>query len=242
MFQLLADESLWDSVRRRARGLGLGLTFQVFLMLALLGQTWLAAHFSTSSAADEPPAPAMRDVLTILAPPPGELLRVKSLAFRSGGKEATTPGAAVKLDESAEISFDADQSRQLVPVLTAFEGLIVFVPLLDRGHPRAAFRPDGSPAAVPSTLDHWVRIRLANPSWWPEVEALCSAADANGEMEAVAVFPPNYRAKLGAAIQARMAELKSSGRVVGVGLRLEAGRPAGVEIRAIRLAPPGQFS
>ena len=151
------------------------------------------------------------------------------------------PGTSLKIEDGTDIIFDADDTRQLLPVLAAFDGLIVFVPVLDRVHPEVAFRSDGSPAPLPATLDHWVRIRLPNPSWWPEIDALCSVANPQGTREAVAVFPPAYRSKLGVAVQTRMAELKSSGRIVGVSLRLEAGQPAGVVVRAITLAHPGQI-
>lgn len=235
MFRSDADDSGARGVRAAAVRFGFGLAFHLAAALALLGQAWLAALFASFSGAAEPPVPQTREVVTMLAPPPGEFTRTAAMKMPSA-RRAVAAGAAVKIDEGAAIAFDADDARQLVPVLTAFDGLIAFVPLLDRLHPRAAYRLDGSRVATPKTLDGWTRIRLANPSWWPEIDALCEAADAAGEMEAVAVFPPAYRLKLDAAIGARMAEMKSSGRVVAVGLRLEAGRPAGVDVRAIRLA------
>jgi hypothetical protein len=236
MFQLLADESGWRRIRRRAKEWGLGLGVHLTAMLTLAGQRWLFAILTAVATADQPPLPPARETFTILAPPPGKTMRSTALSFSGSLRESTPPGASVRIEDGTDIAFDADDSRQLLPVLKAFDGLIVFVPLLDRLHPQAAFRPDGSSAPLPGTLDHWVRIRLANPSWWPEVEALCSAANSDGSMEAVAVLPPVYRAKLGAAVQSRMAELRSAGRIVGVSLRLEAGHPAGVVVQSVRLA------
>jgi hypothetical protein len=241
MFQLLADESAGRGIYLRVRGMALGLAVHLTAILALAGQRWLVALLAAFSTVVPSPAPAANDILTILAPPPGKPAPARALSFRTGETEQMAPGAPLKIEDGTDIAFDADDTRQLLPVLAAFDGLIVFVPILDRVHPHAAFRPDGSPTALPATLDHWVRIRLPNPSWWPEIDALCSVANPDGTLEAVAVFPPAYRSKLGAAVQTRMAELKSSGRIVGGGLRLEAGRPAGVVVRAITLARLGQI-
>jgi hypothetical protein len=209
-----------------------------FSLLALFGERWLSAVVAAFSTVTPPPAPPVSTPMMILAPPPGDSTVRRVLSFKNVTVEKTSPGAPVRVADSTDIAFDADDSRQLLPVLQANDGLIVFVSLLDREHPKTAFRPDGSRAPPPSTLEHWVRIRLANPSWWPEVDRLCAVANGDGEMEAMAVFPPSYRSRLGAVIQARVNELKSPGRVVmGVGLRLEAGRPAGVVVRAITFRP-----
>lgn len=241
MFQLLADEPSWRGIYRRARGFSLGLAVQLTAVLALIGHQWLLTLLAAFSTASQPPFPPARDTLTILAPPPGKPLPSQALSFQNDMREKIAPGTSLRIEDGTNIAFDADDTRQLVPVLASFDGLIVFVSVLDRVHPKAAFRPDGTPAPVPATLDHWVRIRLPNTSWWPEVEALCSVANPDGDMEAVAVFPPAYRSRLGAAVDARMTELKSSGHVVAVGLRLEAGRPAGVVVRAVTVAHAGQI-
>ena len=233
MFQLLADEP----APHRVRGLSLSVAVHLF-SFALVSQRWLLALVAALSTVTPPPLPPASTSLTILTPPPGKPMTGSTRSFQTRVVDNVTPGAPLRIADGTDIAFDADDTRQLLPVLQAYGGLIVFVPVLDRTHPQAAFRPDGSAAAVPATLDHWVRIRLPNTSWWPEVERLCSAANADGTLEAMAVFPPSYRASLGAVIQTRMTELKSSGRVVvGVGLRLEAGRPAGVVVRAITFAP-----
>jgi len=221
--------------------LGLSLIVHLTLLLALVGPRWLIAVLAVFSTVAPPPLPSTPYTLTILTPPPGKPLPSGAVCFQAGACEKMTPGVPLKIADSADIVFDADDTRQLVPVLKAYGGLIVFVPLLHRASPKAAFWPDGSRAAVPATLDHWVRIRLSNPSYWPEVGRLCAIANSDGLMEAVAAFPPEYRSQLGAAVQSRMIELKSSGHVVGVGLRLEAGRPAGVAIRAITLASTRQI-
>jgi hypothetical protein len=241
MFPLLADESGWPGTYRRIRGMGLGLTVQLAVILAWACQQWLVALFAIVPTSAQPPMPP-NQTLTILAPAPGKPLRTGALSLRTATAEQAAPGALPKIEDGTDIAFDADQTRQLIPVLTAFGGLIVFVPILDRVHPQAAFRPDGARAPVPATLDHWVRIRLSNPSWWPEIDALSSIANPDGTLEVVAVFPPAYRAALSAAVQTKMAELKASGRIIGVGLRLEAGRPAGVVVRAVTLARAGQIS
>ena len=241
MFQLLADESGWSGICRRIRGLGLGLAMQLAAILTWMCQQWLVAIWAAISTSAQPPIPP-NQTLTILAPSAGKPLRTAALSFRTGFAEQSAPGVSLRIEDGTDIAFDADETRQLIPVLTAFGGLIVFAPILDRVHPQAAFRPDGAPAPVPATLDHWVRIRLSNPSWWPEIEALSSIANPDGTLEAVAVFPPAYRAALGAAVQNKMAELKSTGRIIGVGLRLEAGRPAGVVVRTVTLARAGQIS
>lgn len=214
MFRQLADDP-----RSRFRGFCLGLAAQSSVILLLAGPQW----FAKQQPADQPESVPAHEILTILAPPPGVLKPVRSLSFHSGPRPKIQPGSTQKIDDSTSISFDADDSRQLIPVLGQVGGLIVFVPILDRTHPRTAFHPDGSPAPVPQSLGHWVRIRLANPSWWPEVEALCASADPNGTMEAMAVFPPAWR-------NALAEELKTSNRVKAITLRLEAGRPAGVTI------------
>ena len=234
MFRLLADESATRHSWYRLRGPGLSLAVHLAAILAITGKSWLLALLGTLATVPQPPPATYR--LTILTPPPGKPIRRESLRFHTGTSETLPAGAPARIEDGTDIVFDADDTRQLLPVLAAYGGLIVFVPVLDRVHPKDAFRPDGTAAAIPATLDHWVRIRLPNTSWWPEVEAMCSAANSDGALEAVAVFPPAYRSALGAAIQSRMTELKSSGHVVGIGLRLDAGRPAGVQVRAIRLA------
>lgn len=235
MFQLPAGEF----PRRRLRGWSLSVALHLAALVALAGQPWLAAFLASLSHPVQPPLPAATR-LTILAPPPGKPLTGSARSFRNTVPEQVKTGAPLKIADSTDIAFDADDAHQLLPVLAANSGLIVFVPVLDRAHPRAAFRPDGSQAPTPATLDHWVRIRLANTSWWPEVDRLCSMANADGALEAMAVFPPSYRSALGAAIQQRVSELKASGRVVvGVALRLESGRPAGVVVRAITFAQTG---
>lgn len=235
MVRLLADEVGEHRIWPRVRGQGISLSLHLIVILALCGQQWLLALLSGFSAVPQPePPPAY--TLTVLAPPPGKHVHTNALSFQNGAQQPADGETSPVIADSTDISFDSDDTRQLLPVLEAYGGLIVFVPVLDRVHPTGAFRPDGSEAAIPASLDHWIRIRLPNTSWWPEVEALCSVANPDGMLEAVAVFPPAYRAALGAAVQARMAEMKSSGRIVGVGLRLEAGQPAGVRVRAIRLA------
>ena len=235
MVRLLADEQIERGIWPRVRGQGISLGLHLTATLAVCGQQWLLALLSAFSTVPQPEPPHTY-TLTILAPPPGKHVRTNALSFQTGAPEPNVGDASPVIADSTDISFDSDDTRQLLPVLAAYDGLIVFVPLLDRVHPTGAFRPDGSEAAIPASLDRWIRIRLPNTSWWPELDALCSVANPDGTLEAVAVFPPAYRSALGAAVQARMAELKSSGRVVGVGLRLEAGQPAGVRIRAIRLA------
>jgi hypothetical protein len=235
MVRLLADDPLGHGIWPRVRGQGISLGIHLAAILAICGQQWLLALLSALSAVPQrEPPPAYK--LTILAPPPGKHVHTNALSFRTGAPEPTVGETSPVVADSTDISFDSDDTRQLLPVLAAYGGLIVFVPVLDRVHPTGAFRPDGSEAAIPASLDHWIRIRLPNTSWWPEVDALCSVANPDGTLEVVAVFPPAYRSALGAAVQARMVEMKSSGRVVGVGLRLEAGQPAGVRVRAIRLA------
>ena len=236
MFQSLADESNWRGIRRRLREWGLGMGVQLSVVLVLACQQWLSAVLAGTATTPQPPVPSPRESFTMLAPPPGREMPRSTLSFSRSLSENAAPGAAVKIEDGTSIAFDADDNRQLVPVLRAFDGLIVFVPVLDRLHPQSAFRPDGSSVPLPGSLDHWVRIRLANPSWWPEVESLCSVANAGGDLEAVAVLPPAYRARLGAAVQSRMNELRSTGRIVGVSLRLEAGHPAGVVVQTVRLA------
>lgn len=235
MVRLLAGDLEQRGIWRRVRGQGISLGLHLTAILAICGQQWLLALLGASSTIPQPePPPAY--TLTILAPPPGKHVRTNALSFRTGAKEPEEgETSSPVIADSTDISFDSDDTRQLLPVLAAYGGLIVFVPVLDRVHPTGAFRPDGSEAAIPPSLDHWIRIRLPNTSWWPEVEALCPVGNPDGTLEAVAVFPPAYRSALGAAVQARMAEMKSSGRVVGVGLRLEAGQPAGVKVRAIHL-------
>ncbi len=223
---------LADDPQSGFRKFALGLTVQSAVILLLAGPQWLAKQ---SSQADQPESAQTREILTILAPPPGVLKQIRSLSFRSGPRMRIQPGTTQRIDDGTSISFDADDSRQLIPVLAQVGGLIVFVPILDRTHPRSAFHPDGSPAPLPATLDHWVRIRLANASWWPEVEALCASADPNGTMEAMAVFPPSWRAAL-----AR--ELKSASRVKAITLHLEAGRPAGVTVRTVTTSHSGHLS
>jgi hypothetical protein len=235
MVRLLADEHTERGIWPRVRGQGISLGIHFAAILAIVGQQWLLALLSVFSAAPQPEPPHAY-TLTILTPPPGKRVHTNALSFKSGVPEPSVGETSPVIADSTDISFDSDDTRQLLPVLAAYGGLIVFVPVLDRVHPTGAFRPDGSEAAIPSSLDHWIRIRLPNTSWWPEVDALCSVANPDGMLEAVAVFPPAYRSALGAAVQARMAEMKSAGRVVGVGLRLEAGQPAGVRVRAIRLA------
>ena len=235
MVRLLADEPEQTGIRPPVRGQSISLGIHLAAILAMCGQRWLLALLSAFSLVP-PPEPPPAYTVTMLAPPPGKHVRTNALSFRGGAPQPNVGDQSPAIADSTDISFDSDDARQLLPVLAAYGGLIVFVPVLDRVHPTGAFRPDGSRAAIPASLDHWVRIRLPNTSWWPEVEALCSVANPDGTLEAVAVFPPAYRSALGAAVQARMAETKSSGRVVGVGLRLEAGQPAGVRVRAIRLA------
>jgi hypothetical protein len=217
MFRLLVDDP-----PSRFRGFALGLMAQSTVILLLAGPQWLTAP----PVVDQPESPRAHEILTILAPPLGKMAPTNALSFRHDIIQKARPGSSQKIDDSTSIAFDADDDRQLIPVLEQFNGLIVFAPILDRTHPRSAFHPDGSPAPVPTTLDHWVRIRLANPSWWPEVEALCSTADPGGTMEAMAVFPPTWRARLGA-------ELKSTGRATAITLHLEAGKPAGIVVRAV---------
>ncbi len=234
MFQLLADEANSRRIGLHLRKWGLGMGAQLTVILAISCQQWLSS-VPAGTPANSPPEPP-RETFTLLAPPPGRALPRTVLSFSRSPSENSSPGAPVKIDEGTSIAFDADEGRQLLPVLRAFNGLIVFVPLLDRLHPLAAFRPDGSPAPLPGPLDHWIRIRLANPSWWPEVEALSSVANAGGDLEAVAVLPPAYRARLGAAVQMRMNELRSGGRITGVSLHLDASHPAGVIVQTVRLA------
>ena len=236
MFQTLADESNGNRIGRGLREWGLGMGVQLTIALVMAGQQWLSAMLAGTPSDPPPPASSVRETLTLLAPPPGREMPRSLLNFKSSPIVNSAPGTAQRIEDGASIAFDADDNRQLVPVLKAFDGLIVFVPVLDRLHPQAAFRPDGTSAPLPGSLDHWVRIRLANPSWWPEVEALCSAANAGGELEAVAVLPPSYRARLGEAVQMRMNELRSTGRIVGVSLRLDARHPAGVVVQNVRLA------
>jgi hypothetical protein len=212
MFRLLADDP-----QSRFRGFALGLAAQSAVILLLANPQWFLP------SGNQPEPSQTHEVLTILAPPPGKLTRTNAFSLRRSIAQKTQPGISQKIDDSTTIAFDPDDDRQLIPVLAQFHGLIVFAPVLDRTHPRAAFHPDGSSAPVPTTLDHWVRIRLANPSWWPEVEALCSTADPDGTMEAMAVFPPAWRVKLGA-------ELKSTGHVTAITLHLETGKPAGIVI------------
>ena len=231
MFRLLADESPW---RRCARSWGLGVGAYLIAFVLVAGQKWLAL-VTTVPASAPPPPTEVHETLTVLAPPPGKPALANAFSLRTTAAESTPPGASVKISEGTNISFLADDDRQLVPVLNAFGGLIVFVPVLDRIHPRSAFRPDGTAAPVPATLDHWVRIRLANPAWWPEIEALSDLANQDGTLEAVAVLPPSYRSKLGAAVESRMAAAKSSAKITGVELRLQSGRPAGVVVESIRL-------
>ncbi len=236
MVRLLAGNCEQRRIWPRLRGQGISLALHLTAVLVICGQQWLLALLSTFAAVPQPAPPAAY-TLTILAPPPGKHVRTNALSFQTGPKEPDTGETSAPLiADSTNISFDSDDTRQLLPVLAAYGGLIVFVPVLDRVHPTGAFRPDGSEAAIPASLDHWIRIRLPNTSWWPEVEALCSIGNPDGTLEAVAVFPPAYRSALGAAVQARMAGMKSSGRVVGVALHLEAGQPAGVRVREIRLA------
>jgi hypothetical protein len=235
MVRLLADEAVERCIGPQVRGQGISLGIHLTVILAICGQQWLLALVSAFSAVPQPePPPAY--TLTILAPPPGKHVHTNALSFHTGPPEPSVGDSSPVIADTTDISFDSDDTRQLLHVLAEYGGLIVFVPVLDRVHPTGAFRPDGSEAAIPASLDHWIRIRLPNTSWWPEVDALCSVANPDGTLEAVAVLPPAYRSALGAAVQARMAEMKSSGRVVGVGLRLEAGQPAGVRVRAIRLA------
>ncbi len=238
MFLLLADESGWLSTLHSARSWALGLSFQTAAILVLIGGQWLLSLLPPAASADPPPPPQIRETLTILAPPPGKSSPRSPLSFNRSPLPDTPAGASAKLEDSTEIAFEADEARQLVPVLRENDGLIVFSPVLDHLHPRLAYHPDGTAAPIPASLNHWVRIRLANPAWWPEVESLCSQADPSSTLEAIAVFPPAYRSKLGEAVQARITGLKSAARIVGVSLRLEAGRPAGVVIRTVRLATP----
>lgn len=212
MFRQLADDP-----RSRFRGFALGLMTQSAVILLLATPPRPAAQTESTQS---------HEVLTILAPPPGKMIRTNDLSLHRGVMPKTQPGSSQKIDDSTSIAFDADNERQLIPVLTQVGGLIVFVPILDRTHPRSAFHPDGAPAPAPNTLDHWVRIRLANPSWWPEVEALCASANPDGTMEVMAVFPPSWRTALAG-------ELKSASRVKAITLHLEAGKPAGIVIRAI---------
>jgi hypothetical protein len=165
-------------------------------------------------------------VTKVFAPPPGGL----------GGDGPGQGGSAPVVEDSAEIDWAADYKRQLLPVLLANQGLIVFVDPLDRVRAKAAFRPDGSPVQPPETLQHYVRLRLGNPSWWPQIERLCAKADPDRALEVMAVFPPEYRSTLSAAVQARMAEMKRSGRVVWLSLTLDVSRPAGVLVRDLKVA------
>jgi hypothetical protein len=51
----------------------------------------------------------------------------------------------------------------------------------------------------------------------------------------MAVFPPEYRSKLGEAVKIRMAEMKRTGRVVWLSLTLDVSRPAGVVVRDVKV-------
>jgi hypothetical protein len=165
----------------------------------------------------------------LLAPPPGK-------AGGPGGW-GTAGGGPAAIDDSTEIVWAADHGRQLIPVLRAHSGLIVFVDPLDRTKPKAAFRPDGSRTQPPNTLQHYVRLRMSNPSWWPEVKRLSAIADPGGTLEAMAVFPPEYRSELGDAVRTRMAEMKRTGRVVWLSVALDGSQPAGVAVHDVKLAP-----
>jgi hypothetical protein len=157
-------------------------------------------------------------------------------AGKSGGEGQGRGGSSPVVDDSTEIVWAADYNRELLPVLLANQGLIVFVDPLDRLRPKAAFRADGSRVPPPDTLQHYVRLRLANPSWWPEIEALCVTTDPERKLEVMAVFPPTFRTKLGEAVQAQMLEMKRTGRVVWLSLALDTSRPAGVVVRDLKVA------
>src|SRR5580704_8359252 len=164
MVRLLAGDPVESGLRPRLRGQGISLGLHLTAILAICSQQWLLALLSAGSAVPKPEPPATY-TLTILAPPPGKHVRTNALSFRAGLPEPSVGETAPVIADSTDISFDSDDTRQLLPVLSAYGGLIVFVPVLDRVHPTGAFRPDGSEAAIPSSLDHWIRIRLPNTSW-----------------------------------------------------------------------------
>ncbi len=136
MVRLLADEPVFrrrndDRIWPRVRGQGISLGIHLTAILAIVGQQWLLALLSGFSAVP-PPEPPPAYTLTILAPPPGKHVNSNALSFKNGAPDPSVGETSPVIADSTDISFDSDDTRQLLPVLAAYGGLIVFVPVLDR--------------------------------------------------------------------------------------------------------------
>ena len=224
----IADNAPPQDIEPRPWALAVSLGLHSAAVVIAFAKPWLLSLLAALLAlwqTGPPPRPAVT-ITKVFAPPAG----------KSGGEGQGRGGPSPVVDDSTEIVWAADYNRELLPVLLANQGLIVFVDPLDRLRPKAAFRADGSRVPPPDTLQHYVRLRLANPSWWPEIEALCITTDPERKLEVMAVFPPTFRTKLGEAVQAQMVEMKRTGRVVWLSLALDTSRPAGVAVRDIGMA------
>ena len=230
MFTPIASEP----VPGRLSGHALSIGLHAATVLSGFAKAWIVAILATL-AIQQPGPPSPRTRVTLLAPPPG-----KPAPTGQSGPKLSSPGedsadGAPAVDESTDVVWDADYGHQLIPVLRIHDGLVVFVDPLDRVHAKAAFRTDGTQVKPPETLQHYVRLRMRNPAWWPEIERLCTSADPSRMLEVMAVFPPEYRSKLGEAVKVRMAEMKRAGRVVWLCLTLDVSRPAGVMVRDVKV-------
>jgi hypothetical protein len=232
MFTPIASEP----VSGRLSGHALSIGLHAAAVLSGFAKAWIVAILATL-AIQQPNPPYARTQVMLLAPPPGQPAPTFSSEQKLSGPGEDPADGAPALDESTDIVWDADYGHQLIPVLRIYHGLVVFVDPLDRVHAKAAFRADGIQVKPPETLQHYVRLRVRNPVWWPEIESLCTSADPSRALEVMAVFPPEYRSKLGQAVKVRMAEMKRAGRVVWLSLTLDASRPAGVLVRDVKVNP-----
>lgn len=230
MFTPIANEPIF----RRLPGYTLSIGLHAAAVSSVFARAWIVAILAAFAVQQpDPPSPLTKVIL--LAPPPGKPAPAKPTEPKAGSQSEYLVDGAPVVDDVTDIAWDADYSRQLLPVLLTHGGLIVLVDPLDRVRPKAAFRPDGSRVQPPRNLQRYVRLRMHNPSWWPQVERLRAIADPGGALEVMAVFPPEYRDTLSEVARLRLDEMKLTGRVAWLSLALDASRPAGVVVHDIKI-------